>query len=340
MTPLRLSLLVNVALVALACYFVSFHRQQELGSGLAQRGVGTRLGLGRASALMHALSKRSVKVQDAIMGTHGDSPDGLETVKLTHPSGSEATIYKWGATATSYKDASGTEWLAVRPDAKFDGSKAISGGIPHCFPQFGPGELPQHGFARDSFWTLEKAEGSRAVFTLTDSEKTRSVWDYPFKATYTVELTEDAMKTRLEVANTGDKAFDFTGALHSYFDVSNIKNVQICGPFKGQEILDRMSSPPAKIQADSDAITITTETDQVVEGIVGSVKIEDSGKGKRLLIKSTEGWKDTVLWNPYGNENMGYEKFVCVEAAAASEPVKVQPGNVWVADMDLVPAAL
>lgn len=29
-----------------------------------------------------------------------------------------------------------------------DGSKPISGGVPHCFPQFGPGEIQQHGFLR------------------------------------------------------------------------------------------------------------------------------------------------------------------------------------------------
>lgn len=33
-------------------------------------------------------------------------------------------------------------------------SKPISGGIPHCFPQFGPGELQQHGFARNLSWTI------------------------------------------------------------------------------------------------------------------------------------------------------------------------------------------
>jgi glucose-6-phosphate 1-epimerase len=38
--------------------------------------------------------------------------------------------------------------LFVRPDAVFDRTKPISGGIPLCFPQFGPGKMQQHGFAR------------------------------------------------------------------------------------------------------------------------------------------------------------------------------------------------
>lgn len=39
--------------------------------------------------------------------------------------------------------------------AVFDNKKAIRGGIPLVFPNFGPWDLgPQHGFARISMWTL------------------------------------------------------------------------------------------------------------------------------------------------------------------------------------------
>ena len=55
---------------------------------------------------------------------------------------------------TSWKQPSGDEVLYVRPDAKFDGSKPISGGIPFCWPQFGPGKIQQHGFARNLEWSI------------------------------------------------------------------------------------------------------------------------------------------------------------------------------------------
>ena len=44
-------------------------------------------------------------------------------------------VHLFGGCVTSWKQASGDEVLYIRPDAKFDGSKPISGGIPHCFPQ-------------------------------------------------------------------------------------------------------------------------------------------------------------------------------------------------------------
>ena len=61
--------------------------------------------------------------------------EGLEYVKLVHPDGASSEIYLFGGVVTSYKDAEGVEYIAVRPDAKMDGSKPISGGLSHCWPQ-------------------------------------------------------------------------------------------------------------------------------------------------------------------------------------------------------------
>jgi hypothetical protein len=74
----------------------------------------------------------------------------LEMVTLQHPSGASAIVYLWGATLTSYRTATGVENIFVSPGALFDGKKAIRGGVPVVFPQFGqPSKaMPQHGFAR------------------------------------------------------------------------------------------------------------------------------------------------------------------------------------------------
>jgi hypothetical protein len=60
---------------------------------------------------------------------------GLEFVRLVSPSGASAEVYLYGGVVTSYRDAEGTEFIAIRPDAKMDGSKPISGGLSHCWPQ-------------------------------------------------------------------------------------------------------------------------------------------------------------------------------------------------------------
>ena len=70
------------------------------------------------------------------------------------------------------------------------------------------------------------------------------------------------------------------------------------------------------------------------------MRLVDSGKGTSLAIQSKMGWRDTVLWNPYGNEGMGYNSFVCAEAALAAFPFTLQPGVQWTGEMDLVSSKL
>ena len=60
---------------------------------------------------------------------------GLPTVVLTSSCGASAEVILFGGAVTSWKQASGDEVLYIRPDAVFDKSKPVSGGIPHCFPQ-------------------------------------------------------------------------------------------------------------------------------------------------------------------------------------------------------------
>ena len=66
--------------------------------------------------------------------------DGLEYVRLSNAAGDTSDIYLYGGVVTSYVKG-GQEYIAVRPDAKMDGSKPISGGLSHCWPQFRPGEI-------------------------------------------------------------------------------------------------------------------------------------------------------------------------------------------------------
>jgi len=265
----------------------------------------------------------------------------LPFVSLTNAAGDTAKAYPFGACVTSYVKG-GKDALMVRPDAKMDGSKPISGGIPFCFPQFGPGAIQQHGFARNMVWDIaEQTDGDEPtiVFKLSDDEYSRGMWDYAFEATYTVTLGTDSLDTTFKVVNTGDKPFDFTAALHSYWSISGISNIKIAGGFEGASYLNKMVDPPATSLGTSGTIEITEETDAVYQGVSGAVELLDTGADSKLTIKS-EGWADTVLWNPYGNEGMGFDSFVCIECAKALEPITVAPSAEWVGKMDVIPAPL
>jgi len=278
----------------------------------------------------------------AVADTSADSSvlkgeEGLEYVKLVNGD-SSADVYLLGGVVTSYING-GQEYIAVRPDAKMDGSKPISGGLSHCWPQFGPGAIQQHGFARNVDWTVKSSTESTVELELAPSDYTKEMWDKDFLCTFTVSLEDDQLTTKMTVDNKGEESFDFQAALHSYFTVSSLENLKISGSFAGKEFLNKLAGDDGEMQTeDRSEITIGEEYDRIYSGVTDPV-LNDSGTGKALSVLNTAGWADTVLWNPYGSEAMGFNNFVCVESAKI-DPVALEGGGSWTADMALKPSNL
>jgi len=266
--------------------------------------------------------------------------EGLEFIRLVSDSGASAEVFLFGGVVTSYKDAEGTEFIAVRPDAKMDGSKPISGGLSHCFPQFGPGDIQQHGFARNVNWEVKSHTETSVELEMLPSDYTKEMWDKEFACRFTVELANDQLKTNMKVDNTGsENSFDFQAALHSYFTVSSLENLEIAGSFEGKEFLNKMVGDNGEMQTeDRSTITIAEEYDRVYKGVNDPV-LKDSGTGKVLNIVNEVGWEDTVLWNPYGEEGMGFNQFVCVESVKF-DSVTLDAGSSWDGVLILKPGAL
>jgi len=187
------------------------------------------------------------------MSFQGKGKGDLAAVHLKHRSGSTATIYRWGATLTSYITADGAEKIFVSPGAVFDGKKAIRGGVPVVFPQFGQPDkaMPQHGFARTSTWTMmsleDTAEHSRLVLQLTANKDTLSVWPFKFELEYTVELSAVSLKMTLAVMNVDSNPFNFQALLHTYFLIPQIGEVAVRG-LGGRTYIDKVADGALKPQ--------------------------------------------------------------------------------------------
>jgi len=228
----------------------------------------------------------------------------------------------------------GVEYIAVRPDAKTDGSKPISGGLSHCWPQFGPGEVQQHGFARNVNWTVKSMTDTAVELEMAPSDYTKEIWDKEFLCTFSVSLDDTQLSTDMNVENKGADSFDFQAALHSYFTVSSLENLEIAGSFQGKEFLNKMVGDDGEMQTEErSAITIGEEYDRVYKGVNDPV-LNDKGTGMGLAVLNTAGWEDTVLWNPYGSEAMGFNNFVCVESVKF-DPVSLGGGESWSGKMAL-----
>lgn len=149
----------------------------------------------------------------------------------------------------------------------------------------------------------------------------------------TIELGGDRLGLRLEVTNTGETPFAFTGALHTYLRVDDLATTTLSG-LAGQTFIDTVGGGQRRdIQTDS-LLRFTAETDRIYPDAPSPLCLQDSHH--RIEISSI-GFPDCVVWNPGPHlaanlpdlEPGGDKRFVCVEAALAVQPVTLQPGQTW-----------
>lgn len=143
----------------------------------------------------------------------------LETVTLTHPSGSTAEAALFGDHVMSFRAAMDPKLdiLFMSKKSYMDGVQPIRGGIPVVFPNFGGRKgFPNHGFACTITWTFGsyvestgKDIPSVATFTMASSSVTREIWPVEFKLEYEVKLCANQLKTALHVQNTFTEKIEF-----------------------------------------------------------------------------------------------------------------------------------
>ncbi len=229
-------------------------------------------------------------------------------------------------------------WLS--PKAKFAPGKSIRGGVPICWPWFGPhkndSKLPGHGYARTVPWdvleTRAMPDGSTFLrFGLVESDSTRAQW--PHASTVQLEVTVGkALRVELVTTNTGKAAFELGEALHTYFQISDVAQMTIRG-LENCEYLDKVQDFARFTQ--KDGIVIESEVDRVYVNTTADCVIEDKGL-KRAIRIAKQGSKSTVVWNPWTEkaEKMGdfgpqlHRDMVCVESGNALENViTLAPGE-------------
>ncbi|KAJ3195969.1 hypothetical protein HK101_010475 [Irineochytrium annulatum] len=270
------------------------------------------------------------------------SPDGSKVLVSLGNVSCEINLV--GATVTSWK-VDGVERLYLSPTAVFDGSKAIRGGVPIIFPQFGgQGKLPSHGVARITKWTslgtTAQTDVDTTVSFLLDQDHLtqahRDLWPHKFSATYSVTLSlQRTLTSAIRVQNTGGENMDFKCLLHTYFAVNDIKSVNVEG-LHGHQMLDNVAGG-TKGEDSAKLVTFTGEVDRVYENVTArKVTVNEDG-AKVLEIAFPQGYEDVVVWNPWAERALTiadlpddhYQKMVCVEAGKIVSPVTLAPGADW-----------
>jgi glucose-6-phosphate 1-epimerase len=258
----------------------------------------------------------------------------LPKLRLSDASGATAEVYLHGAHVTSWVPAGGSEALFLSRAATFAPDTAIRGGVPVIFPQFaGLGPLPKHGFARTQPWE-RVVDGDRpdaVLLRLRDSPATRRVWPHAFFAELVVEVGNDWLSIGLTIQNTGDAAFEFTAALHTYLRVGDVRRASVEG-------LHGLRYRVGKVErVDEDrAMSIDGEVDRVYLDTPPELRVRDAENARDFLL-SASGFADTVVWNPWAAATAAlpdmrddeYLEMLCVEAAQVGSAVRLDAGKSW-----------
>ncbi|WP_394142274.1 D-hexose-6-phosphate mutarotase [Vibrio chagasii] len=261
---------------------------------------------------------------------------GVKLVRVIHDK-ANAAISLFGGHVVSFQPQGQEDLIWMSQQAKFDGKTALRGGIPVCWPWFGRIAAPAHGFARSSEWQLvEHRESEAGVIVslgLKPSEETLAVWPHQFDARLNVEIG-DELKVTLDVKNTDEQPWTFSGALHTYLNVADIHNTTTTG--MGAEYIDSLQG--GKVCQGGAELVLTDTIDRVYTQPEAQILVADK-KLERTLSVENQGHNSAVLWNPWAEgatgmsdmQDDGYLTMLCVESTLHAPSLEagktLQPGE-------------
>lgn len=223
--------------------------------------------------------------------------------------------------------------------SRFAAGAPIRGGVPICFPWFGPKagdpSAPVHGVVRISAWSLDSValepDGTVVVRLGLNCGALESPHvPRDLRLAYELRLG-DSLSMALTVTNSGDAPATFEEALHTYLAVGDVRQVSVAG-LEGATYVDKVDGAKRKTQADA-LVTVAGETDRLYLDTGADVTLEDPGLGRRIRVEKT-GSRSSVVWNPWVAKSKAMPDFgddewpgmICLETAnAADNAVTVPP---------------
>lgn len=268
-------------------------------------------------------------------------PGGLPflQVRNTH---AEAVVSMHGAQVLSYRPVgAGADVLFLSERASFETGKAIRGGVPVCWPWFGPDPQglgrPNHGFARTRLWSVLNTDATpagetRVTLGLRDTPDTRALWPLAFELALQITVGT-TLRLALTTRNTGDAPFQITQALHSYFAVGDVAHATVSG-LDGCTYIDNASGAQGTLHQQLSGVRFEAEVDRIYTGAPAELTLVD-GAWQRTLRITSAGSRTAVVWNPGAAlaarmadlSDGDHRRFVCVETANAADEVVTVPPN-------------
>lgn len=235
----------------------------------------------------------------------------------------QAVISSYGAHLLSYQPKAEIELLYLSPQAKWQSNSPIRGGVPVCWPWFGPitaeldpakQKLPNHGIVRTEVWQLVQQSVTEQAVSIEFRFESNTL-TYLYAPSY-LSLTLVLTDTELSLTLSSDKALQ-QAALHSYFKVGSVHQAiveDLAGCY-----FDKVKAG-TKFEQTKAELHFTEEIDRVYSDTANQLILKD---GQALVQISQQGHDASVLWNPWIEKaaalndlpDLGYLDFVCIETA-------------------------
>jgi glucose-6-phosphate 1-epimerase len=274
-------------------------------------------------------------ITDQIKFIEGEG--GFPFINISNQSAT-ALVSLHGGQILSYKPIDEeADLLFLSSKSSYNDGKAIRGGVPVCWPWFGPDpkglQRPNHGFVRNHLWTVLKTSTTdtetKVSLQFLESYKKEKTWRQPF--TLVLEITiGTSLSLKLITRNTGENSFSITQAFHSYFHVGDVDQVQVLG-LEGCDYFDKLEQGTEKFQEGT--LIPSEEIDRIYTDVKNDLIINDPVFKRRIQISSPNN-ETVVVWNPWLKtskkiadlKNKAYKRFICVETGnIAFDLIQVPP---------------
>lgn len=262
----------------------------------------------------------------------------------------ELLVAQQGAQILSYQRHGEQPLIWLSEQAEFEQGQGVRGGVPVCWPWFGdlrrnpeqvqamhqPGQMivPAHGLVRALDWQLlgiDSQDHSVVLeFVFNSVEQPQMEWPHAAELKLRIRL-DDQLHLELETHNLGDTPLAFSQALHSYFAVSDIRQVRVEG-LRGCSYIDTLDNWLERQQ--SDTLSFHGETDRIYLNTPAQLSIVDPAWQRRIQLRSS-GSRSAVLWNPWIDKARRLSQFaedawqgmLCIEHAnVLDDHVLLAPG--------------
>ncbi|MGC3873822.1 D-hexose-6-phosphate mutarotase [Halomonas sp. GXIMD04776] len=265
------------------------------------------------------------RLLDATNGQRLDEWQGRRLWLAREPWG-ELVVSLQGAQVLHFAPSGDEGWLWITPTPQ-PMPGAIRGGIPLCWPWFADespdGQGPMHGPARKAEWRLDAVDEHEEGIELHLTPETRLHEQLAPRAV--IQANARRLHAELITEHHGTTPVKYTGALHTYFQVSHTHHCKLEG-LAGARFLDKLEGFAEGVQQGEPGIR--GAIDRIYQSH-HEVTLDD---GKRRLRIAKQGSDSTVVWHPDHElpadtpVEAGHH-FLCVEAACTRlDPVWLVPG--------------